>query len=126
MYHWKSQNINDTARLVQLCVDDEGGYEVAVHVINQEFNSSKFDAVIQIDASNALIHLTTKQLSETSSIYAHPLPECLSTHVNQMLVPSLKEKPFHHKRAQQKGTLLRCLCMLLEQFSLSINYPMNP
>lgn len=38
---------------VQLCAGHEGGCEFGLHTMKQVFNSSHFDAVIQVDVSNA-------------------------------------------------------------------------
>ena len=50
--------IQDMVGPLQLCAGFEGGYEAAVHDMQQLFSLPQFDAVIQVDACNAFNSLS--------------------------------------------------------------------
>ena len=48
---------------LQLCVGQILGVEAAIHLLTAIYEDNNTDAILLIDASNALITLTDKQLS---------------------------------------------------------------
>jgi len=100
------------AGALQTCAEQDAGSEAAIHAMRNLFEKENTEAIILVDADNALTELVVKLLSITLTSYVHHLAiiyRILMVYPSDYL--SLVKENFLPPRVPHKGTLLPWLCM---------------